>query len=77
MAKPRPFTFAAVVRRTVMDNISLTAWGLNPEEARERAREFLKDFPEKSYVEGVDYAFIENRENLDAEVLDLDLQRKN
>lgn len=76
MAKPRPYSFAAVVRRVVLDNVTVSAWGANPEEARDRAKVFLSTFPEPTDGEGVDYAFIDNRENLDAEVLELELSRK-
>ena len=69
----QPFLFSAVVRRTVLDNIRCTVRASNPEEAKDKAREFLSQYPEESNVEGVDYAYIDNRENMSAEVLDLDL----
>ena len=75
MAKERPYPFVSVVRRVVLDNIRLTVRAENPKVAKEKAKKFLSEYPSKSYVEGVDYAFIENRENLDSEVLDLELDR--
>ena len=71
MARERPYAFSAVVRRVVLDNIRLTVRAENPNVAHDKAREFLADFPEESSVEGVDYAYIENRENMSSEVLDL------
>lgn len=73
----RPYHFVAVVRRVVMDNIRLTVRAENPIVGRDKAEKFLSVFPEPSDVEGVDYGYIENRENLDTEVLDLGLDRGN
>ncbi len=67
----KPFHFAAVVRRTVMDNITLTVRALNPSEAHDKAKEFLREFPSPASVDGVIYGYIDNRENLDSDVLDL------
>ena len=75
MAKERPYLFTAVVRRTVVDNIRFTVRAANPLVARAKAEKFLQQFPEESTVEGVDYAYIDNREHLENTVAELDLER--
>lgn len=68
----RPFLFTSVVRRVVLDNLRFTVRASNPEEARDKAKKFLSEYPEATEVEGIDYAYIDNRENMDVEVLHLD-----
>lgn len=75
MAKERSYSFVAVVRRVVLDNVRLNVRATNPIVARDKADKFLESFPDKTDVEGVDYAFIENREHMSAEVLDLSQER--
>ena len=74
MAK-RPFLFVAVLRRTVMDNLRFTVRADTLEQARAKAKEFVQDYPDPTEVEGIDYAYIDNRANLDVEVLDLDIDK--
>lgn len=76
MAK-RPYAFAAIVRRTVLDNIRFTVRAPNAEEARDKAEKFLSQFPDKTTVDGIDYAYIENRENMESEVVDLSPDKGN
>lgn len=65
----------AVVRRTILDNVRFTVRAKNPDDAYSKAKEFLAEFPNKTFVDGVDWAFIENRENLESEVLDLGMEK--
>lgn len=73
----RLYPFVAVVRRIVMDNMRFTVRADTVEEARSKAKSFLQDFPDASEVDGIDYAYIDNRENLDVEVLDCDIDKGN
>ena len=75
MSKQKQFSFVAVVRRTVLDNVRLKVRARGPKEAYEKAEKFLSVFPEPSDVDGIDYGYIENRMNVDTETLELDFEK--
>lgn len=71
----KKFAFTAVVKRVVTDDITLHVKAESEEAAREKAFEFLHDFPRPSMVEGVSHAYIENRTQNDEEVVTLELEK--
>lgn len=71
----KKFAFTAVVKRVVIDDITLHVKADSEEAAREKAFEFLHDFPRPSTVEGVSHAYIENREQNDEQVISLELEQ--
>jgi len=70
----RKFPFRAVVKRVVTDDILVHVKADTEEEAYSKAMEFLHIFPQPSDIEGVDFAYIENRDQSDATVVALELE---
>lgn len=66
------YKLQALVRRTVIDTISLDVEAKSPDEALSKATRVLESFPSEHSVEGCSYAYIENRQNQDSEVLEIE-----
>lgn len=72
----RRYLYNAVVNKTISDNVTVGVWAKSLKEAQEKAIAFLEDFPAPANGEGIDYAYINNRETLASEVVNLKLQEK-
>lgn len=67
------FPLVAVTTRVVTDTILLRVKASTLEEARDKAMVVLKRYPDAHEEDGVDYVYINNRENGESEVHSLEL----
>lgn len=68
------FQFTGKVRRVVEDTISVVVDSDTETDAYEKAEKVLKMFPKEHTEEGVPFCYIENRDYLETEVIDLDMR---
>lgn len=66
------YQLKAVVKRVVLDTISLAVDAENINDALEKGRRVLDSFPDPHHVPDVPYCYIENRENCHTELISLD-----
>lgn len=69
--KTQKFIFTGEVRRTVVDSITVVVHDTDEEAAAQKAKNVLETFPKPSDAD-VRYCYIENREQLDSEILSLE-----
>lgn len=67
------YPLAAVTTRTVTDTVLLKVKAESLEEARNKAMAALRFYPDGHDEDGIDYCYINNRENGQAEVHSLEL----
>lgn len=67
----RKFALEATIKRVVIDTVSLHVEADNEDEAYEKARQTLSVFPDPVDVDGIPYCYIENRENCEAEIINI------
>ncbi len=67
----RQFHMEGTVRRVVIDTVALTLLATDSNSAADKAREVLASYPGEHYIPGVSYAFIENRENGEVDVVNV------
>lgn len=72
---PKKIRYTAKVRRTVIDTVSLVVTAEDTQEGYQLAREVLKVFPDVHGVDGVNYCYIENRENISSTLLEIKKER--
>lgn len=70
------YVLSGTVKRVVQDDITVAVWARSPQAALDEAEKFLGRFPDPTDVDAVDYAYIENRDTLEAEVLHLEIVKK-
>ncbi len=70
------YPLQAVVKRIVIDHITLAVEAETSEEAYEKAEQVLLSFPKAHTVPGVGYCFIEHRANGDIDILSLEEQEE-
>lgn len=70
------YVLSGTVERRVQDDITVAVWARSPKAAIDKVTRFLSQFPGAASTVDVDYAYIENRDTLDTEVLDLEIIRK-
>jgi len=73
MPVERELPILAVTERKVIDTVRLKVRASSDEEAKEKARLVLEQFPDAHEVDGVSYVYIENRRNGPSEVLSVEL----
>lgn len=67
----RSFLLTGKVKRTFLDEITLQIEASSELEAYGKAQRILESYPDKHYEEGASYVFVENRETLNSEVVDI------
>lgn len=73
MAVPHEYSLVGRTKRTVVDTVSLKVIAVSREDAKEKARLVLEQYPDAHEVDGVSYCYIENRENGEPEVLSVEV----
>lgn len=67
----RSYLLTGIVKRVVMDEVTLQVEADTELEAFGKASRVLETFPEKTYMDGVPYVFIENRTTISTSVDDI------
>lgn len=67
----KKFIFTGEVHRVVVDTITVAIFADEREEAAHKARVVLETFPKAQSIEGANYCYVENREQIDSELLSL------
>lgn len=70
------YVLSGTVERVVQDDITVAVWARSPKAALEKVTRFLNQFPGAATTVDVDYAYIENRDTIKADVLDLEIVKK-
>lgn len=72
----RTYEATGIVKRTVIDTITVRVKVEDETEVPEKASLVLASFPKEHHQEGASYCYIENRDNVDTEVLEIKDIRK-
>lgn len=67
----RSFLLTGIVKRVVMDEVTLQVEADSELEAFGKASRVLETFPDKHFMDGVPYVFIENRTTISTSVDDI------